>query len=277
MAQVELEHLLSKISGIQGELGGPGDTLLKDKNPDEFNNIKIKLAESINQLSKKQEERDEVSNKNGRNIGVIRLGVEISDLFTDVDLQLGQMNDALRRQRKNPKKYPESTMEIKQQQYEKYKALVEQLKAREEGGDTLPDDKPLTLNELKFNLHGGKDRERPKKFDVDRELNDIEADAIKRFKENDKEIDDMVRQVDQGLDGLRIKAEMMGDAIDKQQEGMKGLEVEMEKAHQGLLTSNAKLKKVLYQYRAPNKFCMDVICVLILLGLIGVIIKLATS
>ena len=26
MAQVELEHLLSKISGIQGELGGPGDT-----------------------------------------------------------------------------------------------------------------------------------------------------------------------------------------------------------------------------------------------------------
>jgi len=60
----------------------------------------------------------------------------------------------------------------------------------------------------------------------------------------------MVKQVDQGLDGLRIKAEMMGDAIDKQQEGMKGLEVEMEKAHQGLLTSNAKLKKVLYQVKS---------------------------
>jgi len=274
MANVELEHLLSKVSTIQGQLGGPGDNLLKDKNQDEFNNIKIKLAETINQLSKKQEERDENSNKNGRNIGVIRLGVEIQDLITDVDLQLGQMNDTLRRQRKNPKKFPESTMEIKQQQYDKYKALVEQLKAREEGGDTLPDDKPLTLNELKFNLTGP---QRQKKLDVDRELNDIEVDALKRFQENDKEIDDMVRQVDQGLDGLRIKAEMMGDAIDKQQEGMKGLEVEMEKAHQGLLTSNAKLKKVLYQYRAPNKFCMDVICVLILLGLIGVIIKLATS
>jgi len=275
MANVELEHLLSKVSTIQGQLGGPGDNLLKDKNQDEFNNIKIKLAETINQLSKKQEERDENSNKNGRNIGVIRLGVEIQDLITDVDLQLGQMNDTLRRQRKNPKKFPESTMEIKQEQYEKYKSLVEQLKAREEGGDTLPDDKPLTLNELKFNLTGPQQRQ--KKLDVDRELNDIEVDALKRFQDNDKEIDDMVRQVDQGLDGLRIKAEMMGDAIDKQQEGMKGLEVEMEKAHQGLLTSNAKLKKVLYQYRAPNKFCMDVICVLILLGLIGVIIKLATS
>jgi len=59
----------------------------------------------------------------------------------------------------------------------------------------------------------------------------------------------MVRQIDQGLDGLRIKAEMMGDAIDKQQEGMKGLEVEIKKAHQGLSTSNARLKKVLYQVK----------------------------
>ena len=59
----------------------------------------------------------------------------------------------------------------------------------------------------------------------------------------------MVRQVDQGLDGLRIKAEMMGDAIDKQQEGMKSLEVEMNKANEQLMSSNAKLKKVLYQVK----------------------------
>ena len=44
-------------------------------------------------------------------------------------------------------------MEIKQQQYEKYKASVEQLKAREEGGETLPDDKPLTLNEHRFSTY----------------------------------------------------------------------------------------------------------------------------
>jgi len=37
-----------------------------------------------------------------------------------------------------------------------------------------------------MDLHGGK--ERPKKLDVDRELNDIEVDALRRFKVNDKEI-----------------------------------------------------------------------------------------
>jgi len=186
MAHIELEHLLSKVSTIQTKLGGATDNLLKDKNEDEFNSIKIKVAETINLLSKKQEERDEAFNKNGRGIGVIRLGVEIQDAFTEVDLQLGQMKDTLRRQRKNPKKYPEDKMEIKEQQYEKYKNLADQLRAREEGDTVLPEDKPITLMDLKLNLTGER---KPKKIDVNRELNDIESEAIKRFKQKDEEID----------------------------------------------------------------------------------------
>jgi len=44
-------------------------------------------------------------------------------------------------------------MEIKEQQYEKYKALADQLRAREEGDTVLPEDKPLTLMDLKLSKH----------------------------------------------------------------------------------------------------------------------------
>lgn len=59
--------------------------------------------------------------------------------------------------------------------------------------------------------------------------------------------DSMVVQVADGLDGLKRKAEMMGEAIDKQEDAIDGLKVEIDKAHEGLVTSNARLKKVLYQ------------------------------
>lgn len=76
---------------------------METKNKDEFNTIKLKLTETINEVSKKQEERDNAFNKNGRSVAVIRLGVEIQDGFTDLNTQLGQMKEALRRQRKNTK------------------------------------------------------------------------------------------------------------------------------------------------------------------------------
>ena len=73
------------------------------KNRDEFNSIKIRVAELINLVSKKQEERDSLFNKEGRGVPVIRLSAEIQDAFMDLQLQLSQMKDTLRRQKKNPK------------------------------------------------------------------------------------------------------------------------------------------------------------------------------
>jgi len=57
----------------------------------------------------------------------------------------------------------------------------------------------------------------------------------------------MAHEINIGLDGLKNKAEMMGDALDKQQDNIKGLEVEIDKTHKELLTDNARLKKIIYQ------------------------------
>jgi len=72
-------------------------------NRDEFTTIKYNVAQTINLVAKKQEERDALFNKEGRGVPVIRLGTEIQDYFMELELQLGQMKDTLRRQKKKDK------------------------------------------------------------------------------------------------------------------------------------------------------------------------------
>ncbi len=72
-------------------------------NRDEFTTVKYNVAETINLVAKKQEERDALFAKEGRGVPVIRLGTEIQDYFMELELQLGQMKDTLRRQKKKDK------------------------------------------------------------------------------------------------------------------------------------------------------------------------------
>lgn len=51
---------------------------------------------------------------------------------------------------------------------------------------------------------------------------------------------------------------------------------EVDKVNEDLLKSNKQLKGIVEKYRKPHKFCIDVILVLILIGLIVGIIKVAT-
>jgi len=165
-------------------------------------------------------------------------------------------------------------MEVREKQMQKYRDLVAQLKAREDGETVELDKKGVTLTDLKANLLGPKQLNREA---VRRELNDIESEALQRFKKNDEEIDGMLDRANDGLDALKRKAEMMGETLDKHEKDLQELDRQVDKAAEGVKTANARLKQVLLTYRRPSKFCLDVCLILSLLGLVAVIIKLATS
>jgi len=274
MASTDIDVIINKLEEIQKVFGGAAEIQLEEMNRDEFTTIKYNVAETINLVAKKQEERDALFNKEGRGVPVIRLATEIQDYFMELELQLGQMKDALRRQKKKDKKIPAEQMEVREKQMQKYKDLVAQLKAREDGETVEIDKKGVTLTDLKANLLGPKQLNREA---VRRELNDIESEALQRFKKNDEEIDIMLDRANDGLDALKRKAEMMGETLDKHEKDLQELDRQVDKAAEGVKTANARLKQVLLTYRRPSKFCLDVCLILSLLGLVAVIIKLATS
>lgn len=49
----------------------------------------------------------------------------------------------------------------------------------------------------------------------------------------------------------------------------------MDKVNDDLLRSNKQLKGVVEKFRKPHKFCLDIVLVLVLIGLIVGVIKLA--
>lgn len=274
-ATADIDLLLGKLDIMQKLLGGPNEVRLEKMEKDEFNAVKYKLVENINLLTKKQEERDYKFKSEGRSTAVIKLAVDIQDLFMELESQLKQMKDTLRRQRKNPKKFPADQVDIKDQQFGKYTTLVNQLKTREEGDDVQIHDQPSTLAELKMNLLSKKGA--MDSASVQRELNEIESDALKKFRQNDAEIDDMLNMATEGLDKLKNKAIMMNEELENQEEAVDELRIQIEKAQEGLTNANARLKKVLFHYRKPSKFCLDVFLILLLLALVGIIIKLVAT
>jgi len=274
MSTREVDVLLSKVQGIQKLLGGPQKEHAKQE-VDEFTKIKQAIAEIINTISKTQDERDAKLDKTGRDVGVIKLGADIRDLLNDADNHLAQMSKTLDRQKRNPKKYPANQVEVKEKQFQNYKEVVKQLKVREDGGvlETQQSDTSFTEFKIKMNSRRNVGVENHAK----RDLTQNEQDALDRFKAKDKELDALLEEINQGLDVLKNKGENIGDQIHNQDIKMQDLQLEIDKTYKALENSNQRLKRVLYMYRKPSNFFMQMICILIILGLVGVIIKLASS
>jgi chromosome segregation ATPase len=271
MSGREVDHLIIKLNDIQKFLGGPLNSRAS-KEEDEFNRGKLSLMDIVNWLSKKQDERDRLQDKGGRTLGVIKAGVEIKDKLEDAEVEIEQMKGALKRQKKNPKKYPESQIDIKEKQLDNCIEMLKIVQDREEGIVHKEDDeKPMTLTDLKLDLHGNRNAITHASL---RKISKEEDDAIARFKVKDKELDQLIGQIDEGLDMLRVKAEDMDNHIVKQEDAMNDLDIVITKTNRKMESANAKLKKIMLEFAKPSKICMDILCFLVLLGLIGVIIKL---
>jgi len=112
---------------------------------------------------------------------------------------------------------------------------------------------------------------------VDRELTEEEKEALKKFKENDEEIDAILEKVIVGLGELQIKGNTLNQQIDRQNEMLKKTNQKVERTHLRLIQQNNQLKDVLQKIRSTNKLCCDLCLVICFLGLIGVIVAVLKS
>lgn len=108
----------------------------------------------------------------------------------------------------------------------------------------------------------------------DRELTDEEKQALKKFKENDEELDAVLDRIIIGLSELQNKGNIMNEQINRQGEMLDKTNKKVEKTALRLREQNSHLKDVLQKVRSTNKLCWDVCLILWFLGLIAVIISI---
>lgn len=73
------------------------------KNEDKFKELKNAVQEGIHAIRKKQHERDEKVKKAGPSADTVRMTGDIKDKITEVQKQIGQMNEELRKQQRDKK------------------------------------------------------------------------------------------------------------------------------------------------------------------------------
>ena len=76
------------------------------------------------------------------------------------------------------------------------------------------------------------------------------------------------------VERLGEKASIMGTEAEAQSKSLAELDEDMTKVAERLDTINENLKGVLKEVRDSDKFCMDVCCILFLLGCVGVFFQM---
>lgn len=99
-----MEKKLGVNSGPKGNFSVPHLTILdKKKDTDEFNQTQIEALELLDYIKKKQDERDQKIQKLGNNPETLRLAAEIKDKIAELEKLVEKLNEAVRKQIKNPK------------------------------------------------------------------------------------------------------------------------------------------------------------------------------
>jgi len=235
---------------------------------------------AIHWVRSKQKERTEMIQKAGKKtVDVLKLTAQIGGKLPDLEKLLDKMNNALRAQRKDPKKYSQAEVEMKEKVYNNCMNMFKDISNMEKQDTSIPqreidNSNTVTLGELQQKLLSNRT---PGGADADRSLTEDESAAIEKFKQKDKEMDVIIEQINSGLYTLKDKADLMGTTLDRQTLAMDSLGNEIDNASKQLESSNAKLKQILEKFRSPSKFCMDVVMILLLLGLVSLIVKMATG
>ena len=90
-------------------------------------------------------------------------------------------------------------------------------------------------------------------------------------------IDEKIDDITQKTIEWKNRVKETGALLDETDQKITKLTEEVDKVNDDLLRSNKQLKGIVEQYRKPHKFCIDVVLVLILIGLVVAIIKMTTG
>ncbi|CAD8093447.1 unnamed protein product [Paramecium primaurelia] len=267
-ASLHVQFYLDKLMSIDKELGGTAAA--QKKAGDDFTSLKDSIHTLLFQLRSKIEQKQKYANVQ-RNVETIKIDVEIKDLITDIESLLDKLNDALRKQSKDKKKYPEQNIQAKQKIYSNYRQQLYDLQQLLDPNAVIDlqqtNNSVETVSALKMKLMDQDGRKPPPSQQMTQE----EKDAMQRWKQNDEIMDKQLDVLIDGTQQWKENAQKIGQKIDHTTNQIDKLTVQVDKTNEELYKQNSQLKKIVEKYRQPNKFCLDMVLIFILIGLCGVI------
>ena len=101
---------------------------------------------------------------------------------------------------------------------------------------------------------------------------------LQAIKDRDRNFDDQILEIGRGVDALADIADAQNEAVKKQNAMLEDLAARMDNVHDHVTNVNMKMKTTLDEVgRSSDKLCVDVMCLLFLIGMIVVMYQLLVS
>ena len=108
-------------------------------------------------------------------------------------------------------------------------------------------------------------------------MTDQDRQALQMIREKDHEIDSEIMNIGEGVDALHELARVANEELKMQNKMLDTLEKKIDNVHEHVTTINEKLKKTLEDARKSDKICIDIVCIILLIGMIIVLVKLTKT
>lgn len=98
------------------------------------------------------------------------------------------------------------------------------------------------------------------------ELTEEQKQAMAQIQQNDKEIDDMINIIGDGLDTLKDIATNMGDELKKQEQKINEIDNNMDTQQAKLDKNNKQLNKLLEEVKKEDHFCRYLVMLVLIVA-----------
>lgn len=107
------------------------------------------------------------------------------------------------------------------------------------------------------------------------EITGDQRQRLQKLKERDRGFDDQIGAIGTGVDALSALADAQNEEVKKQNVMLEDLALRMDTVHEHISNVNSKMKSTLDEVgRSSDKLCVDVMCLLFLIGLIVIMYQL---
>lgn len=143
-------------------------------------------------------------------------------------------------------------MEIKKDAEEKVMNDDDDFECKNDDIQTIPEDGKIP------STAGGEE--------VNPELTEEQKQALAQIQQNDKEIDDMINIIGDGLDTLKDIATNMGDELKKQEQKINDIDKNMDTQQEKLDKNNKQLNKLLDEVKKEDHFCRYLVMLVLIVA-----------
>jgi len=288
---MELNQLISRLNNVQGKIGGPGKqsvqaVLGEDGLVDRFQELKIQVTQRMEELKELQGGIAEMKAQNVQNKDARERIQSESDhrkMISSIEADIKEMDDMNKTESKKKRsKYTKADLEIRSGEISDIRRKIEDIKEFARRGfsgaregltrSNMVDMKDSELFSSSNNNNKSNEARLPKEAITAEQLQ-----SMNRIQEKDKQIDKALDEVGRGVDMLKELAIQAGQEAKAHSALLENLESQMDDVGDKMISINDQLKVTLEAVRASDKLCMDILCILIMLGLVYVLYKVSSS